>query len=214
MNLLLQKLEQEKNEGALHLMNAGYSVDDMMGFEEGVVGFRAGAKSQIQKGYLGKGMMSRPEGGGIGMGTQMGIMMGGAAVGQSIGGGIGTAITAAATILPMLPFQKILPLISRADKSVGLLTHGLGLAGKSAGLLTRMLPGAAVITTLLLLYKGYQMWQKQIADTRREHIMLNGITEKGAKEAGISYKNIGNSIKDVREQLKLQKKLVYLHMML
>jgi len=202
---VVTKTGTRKNEGALHLMNAGYSVDEMMGFEDGVVGFRSGFQSQTSKGYLGKGLMKRPEGGGMGLGTQMGIMMGGAAVGQSVGGGLGTAITAASTILPMLPFQKIIPLISRADKSVGLFTHGLGLAGKAAGLLTRMLPGAAVVTTLLLLYKGYQMWQKQIADTRREHVMLNGITEKGAKEAGISYKNIGNSIKDVREQLKLQK---------
>jgi hypothetical protein len=206
---VITKTGTRKNEGALHLMNAGYSVDEMMGFEEGVVGLRQAAaqgfQSQTSKGYLGKGLMKRPGGDGMGIGTQMGLMMGGAAVGQSIGGGIGTAITAASTILPMLPFQKILPLISRADKSVGLLTHGLGLAGKAAGLLTRMLPGAAVITTLYLLYKGYQSWQKQIADTRREHVMLNGITEKGAKEAGISYKNIGNSIKDVREQLKLQK---------
>jgi len=188
--------------------SAGGMVPSTQYFEDGSdgpVGFRAGYQSQTSKGYLGKGLMKRPEGGGMGMGTQMGIMMGGSMLGQSIGGGVGTAITAASTILPMLPFQKIIPLISRADKSVGLFTHGLGLAGKAAGLLTRMLPGAAVITALLLLYKGVKMWQKALEDTRREHIMLNGITEKGAKEAGISYKNIGNSIKDVREQLKLQK---------
>jgi len=200
------------NGGPVYMANGGmvpgYNKGGMVQyFNEGggPVGFRAGFQSQTDKGYLGKGLMSRPEGGGLGMGTQMGIMMGGSMLGQSIGGGVGTAITAASTILPMLPFQKIIPLISRADKSVGLFTHGLGLAGKAAGLLTRMLPGAAAITTLLLLYKGVKMWQKSLEDTRREHIMLNGITEKGAKEAGIGYKNIGNSIKDVRDQLKLQK---------
>jgi len=168
-------------------------------------GARAAYRSQIAKGYFGKGMLKRPAGGGLGLPGQMGLIMGGSAIGQSIGGSMGTAITAASTILPMLPFQKILPLITRADKSVGKLTHALTLAGKAAGLLTRMLPGAAVIGAIYLAVKAYQSWTKQIADTRREHVMLNGITEKGAKEAGISYKNVGNSIKDVREQLKLQK---------
>jgi len=202
---VVTKSGTRKNEGALHLMNAGYSVDDMMGFEQGVVGFRAGMKSQTQKGYLGKGMMSRPEGGGMGMGAQMGIMMGGSMLGQQVGGTAGTGIMAAANILPWLPFQKILPLLKAANSGAGAFKTALTLAGKAAGLLTRLMPGAAVIGTLYLLYKGYQKWQKGIEDTRREHIMLNGITEKGAKEAGISYKNIGNSIKDVREQLKLQK---------
>jgi len=193
-------------------MVMGYSkggvVPAMQYFQEGSdgpVGFRAGVQSQTSKGYFGKGLMSRPEGGGLGMGGQMGIMMGGSMLGQTIGGGTGNAITAAANILPWLPFQKILPLIKNADKSVSMLTHGLTLAGKAGGLLLRMLPGAAAIGAVYALYKGYQAWQKGIADTRREHIMLNGITEKGAKEAGISYKNVGNSIKDVREQLKLQK---------
>jgi TP901 family phage tail tape measure protein len=172
---------------------------------DGPVGFGSGFRSQTQKGYLGKGMMSRPEGGGLGMGAQMGIMMGGTMAGQAVGGNAGTAITAAANILPWLPFQKILPLLKSADKGAGALKNALTIAGKAAGLLTRMLPGAAVVGTLYLLYKGYQKWQKSIEDTRREHIMLNGITEKGAKEAGISYKNVGKSIEDVREQLKLQK---------
>ena len=197
------------NEGG---MVPGYAGGGMIPstqyFEEGSdgpVGFRAGVQSQTSKGYFGKGLMSRPAGGGIGMAGQMGIMMGGSMLGQTVGGGTGNAITAAANILPWLPFQKILPLIKNADKSVSMLTHGLTLAGKAGGLLLRMLPGAAAIGAVYALYKGYQAWQKEIADTRREHIMLNGITEKGAKEAGISYKNVGNSIKDVREQLKLQK---------
>ena len=172
-------------------------------FKDG--GFVSGYQSQTQKGYLGKGMMSRPEGGGLGMGAQMGIMMGGSMLGQQVGGTAGTGIMAAANILPWLPFQKILPLLKSADKGAGALKNALTLAGKAAGLLTRMLPGAAVVGTLYLLYKGYQKWQKSIEDTRREHIMLNGISEKGAKEAGIGYKNVGKSIEDVREQLRLQK---------
>jgi TP901 family phage tail tape measure protein len=172
-------------------------------FKDG--GFVSGYQSQTQKGYLGKGMMSSPEGGGLGMGAQMGIMMGGSMLGQQVGGAAGTGLMAAANILPWLPFQKILPLLKSGEKGAGALKNALTLAGKAAGLLTRMLPGAAVIGAITLAVKGYQAWQKQIAETRREHIMLNGITEKGAKELGINYKNVSTSIKDVQEQLKLQK---------
>jgi TP901 family phage tail tape measure protein len=196
------------NGGIVPGYSAGGMVPSTQYFEEGSdgpVGFRAGVRSQTDKGYLGKGMMSRREGGGLGMGAQMGIMMGGSMAGQAIGGTAGNMTMMAANILPWLPFQKILPLIKNADKSVGMLTHGLTLAGKAGGLLLRMLPGAAAIGAVYALYKGYQAYKKQLEETKREHIMLNGITEKGAKEAGISYKNIGNSIKDVREQLKLQK---------
>ena len=188
--------------------NSGGIIPSMQYFHQGSdgpVGFRAGYQSQTSKGYLGKGLMAKPEGDGLGMASQMGIMMGGSMLGQTVGGGTGTAITAAANILPWLPFQKILPLLKSANTGAGLLKTGLTLAGKAAGLLTRMLPGAAIIGAIFLAVKAYQSWTKSIEETRREHIMLNGITEKGAKEAGISYKNVGNSIKDVREQLKLQK---------
>ena len=189
-------------------MSEGGMVPSTQYFQEGSddpVGFRAGYQSQTDKGYLGKGMMSRREGGGLGMGAQMGIMMGGSMAGQAMGGTAGNMTMMAANILPWLPFQKILPLLKSGEKGASAFKNVLTLAGRAAGLLTRMLPGAAVIGAILLAVKGYQAWRKSIEETRREHIMLNGITEKGAKEAGISYKNIGNSIKDVREQLKLQK---------
>jgi TP901 family phage tail tape measure protein len=172
---------------------------------DGPVGFRAGFQSQTDKGYLGKGMMSRREGGGMGMGTQMGIMMGGSMAGQAMGGTAGNMTMLASNILPWLPFQKILPLLKSGEAGAGAFKNALMLAGKAAGLLVRLLPGAAIIGAIALAVKGYQAWQKQIAETRREHIMLNGITEKGAKELGIDYKNVSTSIKDVREQLKLQK---------
>jgi TP901 family phage tail tape measure protein len=189
-----------RNKGGIIGLNAGGMVPR---YQDG--GFVSGYREQTSKGYLGKGMMSRPEGGGLGMGAQMGIMMGGSMAGQQVGGNAGMALTAAANILPWLPFQKILPLLKSGEKGAGALKNALTLAGKAAGLLTRMLPGAAVIGAITLAVKGYQAWQKQIAETRREHIMLNGITEKGAQELGINYKNVSTSIKDVQEQLKLQK---------
>jgi hypothetical protein len=112
---------------------------------DGPVGFRAGYQSQTSKGYIGQGMMSRREGGGLGMGAQMGIMMGGSMAGQAMGGTAGNLTMMAANILPWLPFQKILPLLKSGEKGAGALKNALTLAGRAAGLLTRLLPGAAVI---------------------------------------------------------------------
>jgi hypothetical protein len=85
---------------------------------DGPVGFRAGYQSQTSKGYIGQGMMSRREGGGLGMGAQMGIMMGGSMAGQAMGGTAGNLTMMAANILPWLPFQKILPLLKHYDVDI------------------------------------------------------------------------------------------------
>jgi hypothetical protein len=110
----------------------------------------------------------------------------------------------AANILPWLPLQKIMPLIGKLMTNLRTLGGIANIAGKAMGLLFRVGPVGAVITAIGLAVFAYKKWQKQVEETRREHVMLNGITEKGAKEAGISYKNVANSIKDVREQFKLQ----------
>jgi TP901 family phage tail tape measure protein len=171
-------------------------------FAEG--GFVSGFNSQASKGFVGQGMLKRPEGGGMSMGTQMGVMMGGSMLGQAVGGNVGTGITMAANILPWLPLQKIMPLIGKLLTNLRTLSGIANIAGKAMGMLFRVGPVGAAITAVGLAVFAYKKWQKQVEETRREHVMLNGITEKGAKEAGISYKNVANSIKDVREQLKLQ----------
>jgi len=51
--------------------------------------------------------------------------------------------------------------------------------------------------------KAFQTWRKNIADTKREAVALNGITEKGAKEAGIEYKTITDRVKELKEEQKL-----------
>jgi hypothetical protein len=149
-------------------------------------------------------MLKRPEGGGMSMGTQMGVMMGGSMLGQAVGGNVGTGITMAANILPWLPLQKILPLIGKLMTNLKTLSGIANIAGKAMGLLFRVGPIGAAVTAVGLAIFAYKKWRKEVEETRREHVMLNGITEKGAKEAGISYKNVANSIKDVREQFKLQ----------
>ena len=171
-------------------------------FEDG--GFVSGFNSQADKGFVGKGMLKRPAGGGLGMGAQMGMMMGGSMAGQAIGGNLGTGITMAANILPWLPLQKIMPLIGKLMTNLKTLSGIANIAGKAMGLLFRVGPVGAVVTAVGLAVFAYKKWKKEVEETRREHVMLNGITEKGAKEAGISYKNVASSIKDVREQFKLQ----------
>ena len=171
-------------------------------FKDG--GFVSGFESQASKGFVGQGMLKRPEGGGMGMPAQMGMMMGGSMLGQSIGGNVGTGITMAANILPWLPLQKIMPLIGKLMTNLKTLSGIANIAGKAMGLLFRVGPVGAVVTAVGLAVFAYKKWRKEVEETRREHIMLNGITEKGAKEAGISYKNVASSIKDVREQFKLQ----------
>jgi TP901 family phage tail tape measure protein len=188
-----------RNKGGIIGLNAGGMVPR---YHDG--GFISGFNSQASKGFIGQGMLKRPEGGGMSAGTQMGVMMGGSMLGQTIGGNVGNGITMAANILPWLPLQKIMPLIGKLMTNLRTLGGIANIAGKAMGLLFRVGPVGAVITAIGLAVFAYKKWQKQVEETRREHVMLNGITEKGAKEAGISYKNVANSIKDVREQFKLQ----------
>ena len=201
---LNQKWRRGYKDGGL----VGYKNGGMVGgmdiprFKDG--GFVSGFQSQSSKGFVGQGMLKRPEGGGMGIGAQMGMMMGGSMLGQSIGGNVGTGVTMAANILPWLPLQKIMPLIGKLMTNLRTLSGIANIAGKAMGLLFRVGPVGAVVTAVGLAVFAYKKWRKEVEETQREHVMLNGITEKGAKEAGISYKNVANSIKDVREQFKLQ----------
>jgi hypothetical protein len=104
---LTQKWRRGYKDGGL----VGGSDMQIPRFAEG--GFVSGFNSQANKGFVGQGMLKRPAGGGMSMGTQMGVMMGGSMLGQSIGGNVGTGITMAANILPWLPLQKIMPLIGK-----------------------------------------------------------------------------------------------------
>jgi hypothetical protein len=70
-------------------------------------------------------------------------------------------------------------------------------------LLTRAIPGAAVLAGIYALVKGFQAWRKSIEDAKKESVALNGISEKGAKELGISYTTLTEKLKAVREEQKL-----------
>ena len=81
---VITKTGTRGNQGALALMNQGYSIDQMMGFEEGVVD------------------ASRPRGGmmrGLVLGSAVGL--GGQQLGSKVGGPAGTAIQIASMIASM-----------------------------------------------------------------------------------------------------------------
>lgn len=193
------------NEGAISLMNAGYPVDKIMGFDKGVTAFGTAYQAQKDKGYFGSGMMKGKEGGGLGMGAQMGIMMGGGMAGQAIGGGAGTAVSLASSIIPWLPIQKMLPGIKTGITSFKAMGGAAGVAGKVIGLAMRAGPILAITLAITAAVKAFQIFKRETEQNRKEQILLNGITEKGAKEAGIKYSNLSNSIKSVNEQLALTK---------
>ena len=194
------------NQGALTLINAGYSVDEIMGFEKGIVGAAmAGARSE---GFVGQGAFNKAREGGMsspmaGMGIGMGMQM----AGGMMGGQAGTLLQVA-SILPMISMTPITKLIKGITGVGGALKTAGGAAKifemilKNAFKIGPILAVTAVITGLVAVFKK---WRSEVAENAKEQTMLNGITQKGADEAGIKYNNLSDSIKGVRDQLELAK---------
>jgi TP901 family phage tail tape measure protein len=201
------------NQGALTLINAGYSVDEIMGFEKGVVGYQkgivgsamAGARSE---GFVGQGAFNKAREGGLsspmaGMGLGMGMQM----AGGMMGGQAGTLMQVA-SILPMISMTPITKLI----KGITGVSGSLKTAGGAAKVFEMILKNAFKVGPILLataaiagIVKIFKMWRSEVAENAKEQSMLNGITQKGADEAGIKYNNLSDSIKGVRDQLELAK---------
>jgi hypothetical protein len=201
------------NQGALTLINAGYSVDEIMGFEKGVVGYQkgivgsamAGARSE---GFVGQGAFNKAREGGMsspmaGMGLGMGMQM----AGGMMGGQAGTLLQVA-SILPMISMTPITKLI----KGITGISGSLKTAGGAAKIFEMILKNAFKVGPILLLTAAitgvvmlFKKWRSEVAENAKEQTMLNGITQKGADEAGIKYNNLSDSIKGVRDQLELAK---------
>ena len=194
------------NQGALTLINAGYSVDEIMGFRKGIVGAAmSGARSE---GFVGQGAFNKAREGGMsspmaGMGIGMGMQM----AGGMMGGQAGTLMQVA-SILPMISMTPITKLIKGITGVGGSLKTAGGAAKifemilKNAFKIGPILAVTAVITGLVAVFKK---WRSEVAENAKEQTMLNGITQKGADEAGIKYNNLSDSIKGVRDQLELAK---------
>lgn len=135
----------------------------------------------------------------------MALMMGGQQVGGTVGSGMGIAGMAMqmAPLLPMLTKAKTyITGMGGAIKTIGSIGPKIFIALR-AGIAALMGPlglfsiAAGGIIALILKIRAER------AQNRKEEILSNGITKKGAQEAGIKYNNISNSIKDVNAQLEL-----------
>ena len=135
----------------------------------------------------------------------MALMMGGQQVGGTVGSGMGFAGMAMqmAPLLPMLTKAKTsISGMGGALKAMGSIGPKILIALR-AGIAALMGPLGLVSLALGGLFMLWNRYRKEQEQNRKEEILSNGITKKGAQEAGIKYNNISNSIKDVNAQLEL-----------
>jgi TP901 family phage tail tape measure protein len=202
-----------RNSGGIIGMNAGGMVPAADGNKYNMGGMvrgynRGGIIAEArEKGFFGQGLLNKRPGGGMSPMAGMGLGMGMQMAGSMMQGPAGTALQYA-SLLPMImpgSFTKVLTLIPKILSGFTSISKIVTLVRSGLVLLTRAIPGAAVIAGIYGLVKAFQAWRQSIEDTRRENIMLTGITEKGADEAKIKYVNLANSIKLANEQLRLAK---------
>ncbi len=187
-------------------MAGGGLVPKTQYLEEG-----GGVKSALQAGF--KAGRMGPEGGPSEMGntaafgTGMALQMGG----MYTGGSMGTGMMAAGTAMQMLPMLQMLkPALAQLKNITGMVTLFGKIAGNAfriAGMAIKFFTGPIGIATLAIgtLVAGIKIYQNKMAEVRRETTMLNGITAKGAKEAGISYETMTEKLQRVNAELKLQR---------
>ena len=135
----------------------------------------------------------------------MAMMMGGTMAPGIAGQGMQLAGMAMqmAPILQMIgPMVKGMGTFSGIWAKIGIFLPKL-LIVLRAGLAALMGPIGLVSIALAGVFMLWKRNRDEQAQNRKEEILSNGITKKGAQEAGIKYNNISNSIKDVNAQLEL-----------
>jgi TP901 family phage tail tape measure protein len=203
---LTNKWRRGYSKGGMVYMAGGGLVPKTQYLEEG-----GGVKSALQAGF--KAGRMGPEGGPSEMGntaafgTGMALQMGG----MYTGGSMGTGMMAAGTAMQMLPMLQMLkPALAQLKNITGMVTLFGKIAGNAfriAGMAIKFFTGPIGIATLAIgtLVAGIKIYQNKMAEVRRETTMLNGITAKGAKEAGISYETMTEKLQRVNAELKLQR---------
>jgi len=159
-----------------------------------------------QQGFVGQGAFNAARAGGMSSPMAgMGIGMGMQGAGAMMGGQAGT-ILQVASILPMISMTPITKLIS----GIAGIGTSLKTAGGAAKIFEMILKNAFRVGPILLLTAAitgvvmvFKKWRSEVAENAKEQTMLNGITQKGAVEAGIKYNNLSDSIKGVKEQMDL-----------
>ena len=219
---VVTKTGTQGNQGALTLINAGYSVDEMMGFEKGVVGYKKGivgsrygsmlsnirGKQTLRAPQLdadGNAMDPNPNSGMASSMAGMGMMMGG----TMVPGAVGQGMQFAGMAMQMAPLLKMLGPMAKGMSSLsGVITklRTVAMAAFTAmriGLAALLGPVGLISAGIAALVVGFLKVRKEMDENKKEQTMLNGITEAGAKQAGIKYNNLSDSIKGVRDQMEL-----------
>ena len=135
----------------------------------------------------------------------MALMMGG----TQVPGVAGQGMQFAGMAMQMAPLLKMIgPMVKGMGTFGGLLAKvkTVGMAAFTAlraGIAAMMGPVGLAAIAIGGLVALFLKIRAERAQDRKEEILSNGITKKGAEEAGIKYNNISNSIKDVNAQLEL-----------
>jgi hypothetical protein len=201
---VVTKTATSGNEGTLALMNKGYPVDSILGFKKGVVGaFGSGFQNARNK----------PSGdGGMSAMGQTGMFMGGMGLsmaGNSVGGTAGTIMSSAGMAM------QFLPMLSGLKGVMGSLTKGAALLktfGSIAGTVFRIAgtaikfftgPVGLAVIGITALVSIFKIWRKNVEEDKRDQTSMFGVTEKSAKELGITYVSLTDKLKNLREEQKL-----------
>jgi TP901 family phage tail tape measure protein len=136
-----------------------------------------------------------------------GVMAGG----QMIGGTLGMGMQFAGIAMQVAPLLKMLKPLVSGFGSVGGSIAKLGTIAKTVftamriALAAMLTPAGAVIAIITALGLAIYKNNERLKENAKEQTMLHAVTEKGAKQAGIAYNNISDSIKNVKNQLELAK---------
>jgi TP901 family phage tail tape measure protein len=136
-----------------------------------------------------------------------GLMMGG----QMAGGDLGMGLQIAGMAMQMAPLLKMLKPLVSGFTSVGSSVAKLGTIAKTVftamriALAALLTPAGAVVAIVTALGFAIYKNNERLKENAKEQTMLHAVTEKGAKQAGIAYNNISDSIKNVKNQLELAK---------
>jgi TP901 family phage tail tape measure protein len=186
-----------KNAGGMIKMNAGGLVPSANGQKYNMGGMVQGYNEGGEVRSRGTGGMGMFMGG---MGLQMGAGM--------VGGTAGSIMSNVGMAMQFMPMLGMLPKLTTGTKIFSTAIKGLGNAVKAAALAMRafalanplLLAGTLAVAGAIAAFKA---WRKEVAETKREQTNLFGITEKGAKEAGIKYQSLTEKVKALREEQKL-----------
>jgi len=203
---LTNKWRKGYADGGMVYMASGGMVPKVQYFEDaGIV------KPSFSSGF--QAARNKPSGGG-GMSAmgQTGMFMGGMGLsmaGNSVGGTAGTIMSSAGMAM------QFLPMLSGLKGVMGSLTKASALMktfGSIAGTVFRIAgtaikfftgPVGLALIGVTALVAAVKMYNKSVEEKRRDQTSMFGITEKSAKELGVTYVSLTDKLKNLREEQKL-----------